>query len=90
MSLIGRQIALQFQSVYTLCLQICPSLPTFVSDVVFITSFHVSSGYIYVSHIAKFHKFRHTAPLNSLLKALTPGGKKLLPVNVLDVSDVLA
>ena len=65
-------------------------MPTVVSYVVFITSFYVFSSYVYVSHHVKFEKLRYTAPLNSLLKALTPSGKKLLPVNVLDVSEVHA
>lgn len=39
------------------CLQMCPSVPTFVSDVVFITSFNVLSGYVYVSHNASLINF---------------------------------
>ena len=35
----------------------CPSVPTFVSDVVFITSFNVLSGYVYVSHSASLINF---------------------------------
>ena len=34
-----------------------PSVPTFVSDVVFITSFNVLSGYVYVSHSASLINF---------------------------------
>ena len=51
-------------------------MPTVVSYGVFITSFYVLSSYVCVSHHVKFEKFRYTAPLNSLLKALTPSGKK--------------
>ena len=52
-------------------------MPTFVSDVVLITSFNVLNGYVYVSHSVKFDKFRYTGPFNSLLKALTTSGKKI-------------
>ena len=38
----------------------------------------------------EFDKFRYTAPLKSLLEALTPGGRKVLPVNVLEASEILA
>ena len=51
-------------------------MPTVVSYVVFMTSFNVLSSYVYVSHHVKFDKFRYIAPLNSLLKALTPSEKK--------------
>ena len=37
-----------------------------------------------------FHHCRRPGILNSLLEELTPGGKKLLPVTVLDASLVLA
>ena len=55
------------KSVKNLCLKICPSMPTVVSNVVFITSVNVLSSYVYVSHHVKFDKFCYIAPLNSLL-----------------------